>query len=90
MTEVRIAFTVIVAILFAWSIWAWRRAEPGSPSAFYLRVNTLLTMAFLLTLAPPLIWPADSGMVLLVALFALVPFTMVVVAFLRRRRERRL
>jgi hypothetical protein len=86
MTEARIAFTVLFGLLFLWSLWMWRRAQAGSSDLFYARNNALLSAAFLLTLVPTLIWPADSGMVLIVALLAIIPFAMVVVAYLRRRR----
>jgi hypothetical protein len=83
MTQARIAFSVIFGLLFLWSLWMWRRAQPGSPDVFRSRNNVLLNAAFLLTLAPRLIWPADSGMVLLAGLLAVIPFTIVVVARIR-------
>ena len=89
MTQARIAFTVLFGLLFLWSLWMWRRAQPGSADLFYARNNALLSAAFLLTLVPTLIWPADSGMVLLLGSLAVIPFTMVVVAYLRRRQAPR-
>jgi len=89
MTHARLVFTVVFALLLLWSLWMWWRARPDSPDVFYARNNLLLSVAFLLTLAPPLIWPADSGTVLFVASLAVIPFAMVVVAFVRRRPVRR-
>ena len=87
MTRALIAFTVIFGVLFLWSLWAWRGARPASPQAFSARNNVLLSVAFLLTLAPRLMWPADSGLVLVVGSLAIVPFTLVVLALLRRRQD---
>jgi hypothetical protein len=86
MTQARLALTVIFGLLFLWSLWYWWRVRAGSADVFYARNNVLLSVAFLLTLVPPLIWPAESSMVLIVALLAIIPFTMVVVAYLRRPR----
>lgn len=83
MTQARIAFTVMFGLLFLWSLWMWWQAQPGSPDAFRGRNNVLLNAAFLLTLVPTLIWPVDSGMVLLAGLLAVIPFTIVVVARIR-------
>jgi Ca2+/Na+ antiporter len=85
MTEARIAFTVVFGLLLVWSLWMWWRVQPGSSDAFYARNNVLLSAAFLLTLVPTLIWPADSGIVLVVGMLAVIPFTLVVVAYVRRR-----
>ena len=85
MTQARIAFTVLFGLLFVWSLWIWWRTQPGSPDLFRARNNVLLSAAFLLTLVPRLIWPADSGMVLVVGLLAVIPFTLFVVAHMRRR-----
>jgi hypothetical protein len=89
MTQARIAFTVLFGLLFVWSLWMWWRAQPGSPDAFYARNNALLNAAFLLTLMPTLIWPPDSGMVLIAGLLAVILFAIMVVAHVRRRQALR-
>ncbi len=89
MTLARIAFTIVFGLLFLWSLWMWWRAQPGSSDLFHARNNLLLSAAFLLTLVPTLIWPADSPMVLVVGLLAVIPFTIMAVNYVRRRRALR-
>ena len=87
MTNVPAGLAIVIGANLLFSLWLWRRAQPGSGDAVVLPAVVGLSVSVLVGILPRLFWPAAEGLHIAGSVASLLLVTVLLVTQIRRRRK---